>query len=255
MRGSNRVLHAINICEGDVRMQKNYKLLKHVKLFSKVPDADLELIANECKWQQYGPNEEVVGYQEPDNDVYFMISGKARIRIYAASGKVVAFRKLEEGDAFGEFAAIDGGPRSAKIDTVKDALLAKMRASDFQRVVSEQTTVSQALILHLVQQLRALTKRIVDFSTLSVNQRIEAELLKIVLECSNQIAEGAALIASPPTHAELATHISTHREAVSRHLGVLSRENLIKRRPDGALLIHDVEALRDRVCKASGERR
>jgi CRP/FNR family cyclic AMP-dependent transcriptional regulator len=54
----------------------------------------------------------------------------------------------------------------------------------------------------------------------------------------------SARISAPPTHSEIASRISTHREAVTRELNRLSRLGIIERK-GGAILVKDVKRLAD----------
>ena len=55
-----------------------------------------------------------------------------------------------------------------------------------------------------------------------------------------------------PTHVEIASRVSTHREAVTRELNRLSRIGIIERR-GGPLLVKDVDRLAGMVQSATGE--
>ena len=61
-----------------------------------------------------------------------------------------------------------------------------------------------------------------------------------------------ARIVPPPTHVEIASRVSTHREAVTRELTRLTRIGIVKRSGD-ALLVSDVERLTQMVQDATGE--
>jgi len=61
-----------------------------------------------------------------------------------------------------------------------------------------------------------------------------------------------ARIFPAPTHAEIASRISTHREAVTRELNRLSRHGIIECRGH-ALLIKDVDRLAAMVHEVTGE--
>ena len=91
----------------------------------------------------------------------------------------------------------------------------------------------------------ALTERVFEFSALAVNNRIHAELLRLARD--HMTAENTAAIQPAPTHAEIASRISTHREAVTRELSRLSRAGIVVRR-SGALVVEDVERL-DRLMQ------
>ena len=95
-----------------------------------------------------------------------------------------------------------------------------------------------------------MTKRVYEFSALPVRNRIQSELLRLA---SLAPREGRiANISGAPTHLEIASRTSTHREAVSRELSRLSRLGLLERRGRG-LLVKDVDRLAAMVHDATGE--
>jgi CRP/FNR family cyclic AMP-dependent transcriptional regulator len=101
-----------------------------------------------------------------------------------------------------------------------------------------------------VMKIRALTTRVYEFSTLAVNNRIQAELLRLANLASKD--GKSARIVPAPTHVEIASRVSTHREAVTRELSRLSRIGIIER--TGAdLIVKDIERLSEMVHDATGE--
>ncbi|WP_395660183.1 Crp/Fnr family transcriptional regulator [Aestuariivirga sp.] len=84
--------------------------------------------------------------------------------------------------------------------------------------MEENPAFAIAVARQLAGHVRRLTTRVFEFSTMAVRQRLRAELLRLAKPAAG--ADTAA-IASLPTHAELASRISTHREAVSRELAWL----------------------------------
>jgi CRP/FNR family transcriptional regulator, cyclic AMP receptor protein len=229
-----------------------HRSLANVELFAEVRDETLQALEQMCAWQRYPQGKQIVGYLDDDSDVYFVIAGKCRVKIYSASGKVVGFRALGPGGMFGEFAAIDQRPRSASIEAEEESVVAKIPAVRFRQIIADEPAVSQALILHLVTQMRAITARVFEFSTLAVNNRIDAELLRLAwtAEAPPNAQPSQVCIVPAPTHAEIAARISTHREAVSRHMSKLTRMGLIKRR-GRTMIIYDVERLTRMVETAS----
>jgi CRP/FNR family cyclic AMP-dependent transcriptional regulator len=125
-----------------------------------------------------------------------------------------------------------------------------MPAATFSKLLQHEPMVQQALIKELVRNVRTLTKRVYEFSTLAVNNRIQAELLRLA---SLAPREGkSARIIPPPTHADIASRVSTHREAVTREFNRLSRMGLIERQ-SGALIIWDVDRLVEMLHEMTGE--
>ena len=128
--------------------------------------------------------------------------------------------------------------------------VASMPAGAFQELLATEPKVAQALLPQLVTKIRALTTRVYEFSTLAVKNRIQAELLRLA---NLTPREGkSARIVPAPTHVEIASRVSTHREAVTRELNRLCRIGIAERQCS-ALLVKDIERLAEMVHEATGE--
>ncbi len=141
-------------------------------------------------------------------DLFFVLSGHVRVLITAA-GRDVVLRDIRDGEFFGELAAIDQQPRSAGILAITDTTVARMPAGLFRRVVHEHPDVCDQLLQALVAQIRTLANRANEQSNLVTRQRLYAELLRLA---RMPAGGGAPVVSPPPTHAELAARVSSHRE-------------------------------------------
>jgi CRP/FNR family cyclic AMP-dependent transcriptional regulator len=224
--------------------------LKGIAIFAGFPTDALERIQLRCAWRRYVPGEPIVDYLDASDDVFFIVVGEVRVTIYSSVGKAVSFREMAAGEIFGEFPAIDGGSRSASVEARTSCLIASMSGASFRELLKSEPRLAQALLPRLVKTIRALTTRVYEFSTLAVNNRIQAELLRLASLGPRQ--GKCARIVPAPTHVEIASRISTHREAVTRELNRLSRTGIIERR-GGTLLVNDVDRLADMVHSATGE--
>jgi len=125
-----------------------------------------------------------------------------------------------------------------------------MPAAAFRTLLEAAPTVTLAVLKQLVKRIRTVTNRVYEFTTLHVSSRVQAEVLRLA---STALREGkSARIVPPPTHVEIASRVSTHREAVTRELSHLSRIGIIERRDD-ALLVRDIDRLAEMVHEATGE--
>jgi CRP-like cAMP-binding protein len=219
-------------------------------MFSALPPDALEAVQRECSWRRFEPGESILAYLDQSDDVCFVVEGEVSVTIYSVAGKAVSFRNLGSGSTFGEYAAIDGAPRSASVEARTSCVIASMPASAFRKLLETESVVAQALIRELVRNIRGLTKRVYEFSTLAVNNRIQGELLRLANLAPR---EGkAALIVQAPTHSEIASRVSTHREAVTRELNRLARLGIVGRQ-DKALVIRDVNRLAAMLHEMTGE--
>ena len=224
--------------------------LAGIGTFAGLSSKALKALRETCSWQRYKPGEPVVDYLDASDEVFCVVMGEVCVTIYSASGKAVSFRNLGPGAIFGEYAAIDGDPRCASVEAKTDCLIASMPALAFRKLLQTEPAVGQALIRELVSNVRTLTKRVYEFSTLAVNNRIQAELLRLASMAPR--AGKSARLVPPPTHAEIASRVSTHREAVTRELNRLSRIGLIERQP-GILIVRDMDRLAEMLHEMTGE--
>ncbi len=197
-------------------------------------------MASHCRAHYYQPNDRVVSHQDTSTDVYFIVSGRVRVTIFSRSGKEVSFRDLGAGQVFGDLSAIDGEPRSATVVSLGETMIISMPAEIFWQALQDHPGVSAAMLKELTKLVRRLSERVVEFSTLGVKNRIHAELLRLAREHSQD--EKTAIIQPAPTHGEIASRVSTHREAVTRELNHLAQTGLIERRR-GSLVVLDVGRL------------
>jgi CRP/FNR family transcriptional regulator, cyclic AMP receptor protein len=229
--------------------QAEYSLAE-VTILARLSHEALERVQQRCAWRRYAPGESIVGYLDQSDEVFFIISGEVRVTIYSVAGKAVSFRELGPGEVFGEYPAIDRGPRSASVEAHTSCLVATLPGAAFRELIEREPVVAQAMLPQLVTKIRALTTRVYEFSTLAVSNRIQAELLRLASLASRDGRR--ARIAPAPTHTEIASRVSTHREAVTRELARLSRIGLIER-DKNALLVKDVDRLAAMVHEATGE--
>lgn len=224
--------------------------LSGVPVFKALSAVARARVEDQCGWRRFETHAELVGYQDPSSDVFFVVRGQVRVIIYSSSGKAVTFRDLGPGQMFGELAAIDGQRRSASVEALETCLIARMTPGVFWDVVLSEPTVGKAVLLHLAALVRSLSTRIYEFSTLAVENRIHAELLRLARD--GKPVERGALITHPPTHIEIASRISTHREAVTRELNRLTKLGILERH-GAALLVTNLDRLIRMVAEATGE--
>ena len=207
-----------------------------------------ELVAL-CQGRRYAAQQRVLSHKDDSRDVYFIISGKVRVTIYSLGGKEITFRDQAAGEMFGELGAIDGEPRSAHVMALEDSLLASMSREKFWQILARYPEVAEFTLKRLATLVRLLSERVFEFSSLAVRNRIHAELLRLAREHPRD--DNTATISPSPTHADIASRISTHREAVTREYHDLSEAGVIEQRR-GELVINDVAKLRSMVQEVTG---
>ena len=103
---------------------------------------------------------------------------------------------------FGEIAAIDRAPRSAGAEAIEASEVASLSADEFKALLSTEPTVALATLRHLTAEVRRLSERVLEFSTLVVQNRIHAELLRLAAEAGQQ--NGEVLLSPAPSLSDIA---------------------------------------------------
>lgn len=208
-------------------------------LFRDIGSDKLGTLAATCSVREFSPGELVVGHNDTTFDVFFLVEGKLRVNLYSADGQRVGFHEMGSGNMFGEISAIDGLPRSVSVEAASASRVAMLPRHRFLELLDENPVFAMAVARQLAAHVRRLTTRIFEFSTMAVRQRLRAELLRQ----AQSTAADAGIVDPVPTHAEFASRISTHREAVSREMAWLEGQGLVVRKGK-ALLIPSLRNLR-----------
>jgi CRP-like cAMP-binding protein len=179
-------------------------------------------------------------------DVFFLLEGRAKVLLYSSTGREVCVHDISPGDVFGDIAVLDGEDRSASIVASSDVTFALMRGADFMLCLENSAPAATWLARRLATGVRRLTEQFFELSALNVQTRIHCELLRLAQKGEDR--NGSIEVRPAPTHAELASRIGTHREAVTREMRVLSDDKII-RHARGKLMIMDIDRLEQAARK------
>lgn len=214
--------------------------LRHIDLLQGLPDPRLDAIARQCAWHAFNAGQRLVAREDNNRDVHFLVAGTLRVTTYSPAGRETSFRELDAGVSFGELAALDGRPRSADVVALTSGLAASLPPAAFRALLREEWIVNERVLVRLADLARGLVDRVLELSTLNVQQRVCMELLRLAR--AGGATGNAARIEHVPHHDELAHRVSSYREQVTRELSALTKAGLLAR--DGAaLVVRDVARL------------
>jgi CRP-like cAMP-binding protein len=224
--------------------------LASIDLLSGLSPAERREVEKACSWKRFITRQQVIDRNSQSRGVYMIVEGRVRVVNYALSGREVTFDELPEGSFFGELAAIDGRPRSARVIALTNSLIAALPGSKFLEILENHSSIALKVLVQLASVVRASNERIMDLSTLGANNRVHAELLRQTHE--NMGGDNRAVIKPNPLHGDIASRVSTTRETVARVMNNLARRAIVKRTKE-ALIVIDIEKLRAMVQEVRGE--
>ena len=184
-----------------------------------------------------------------NQDVFWIKRGKVQVTLLSPAGRETILRTVNEGQCFGEMAAIDGARRSANVTALSDGIALCMNGETFLNVLRQSGDLSLWFMRLYTRQIRELTDRIYELSTYGVAARLHCEILRLVMQ--NGVESGPCILRRAPTHAELAARIGTNRESVTREMGLIADAGVLNQK-GRTLTIYDVAKLRALVGDKMG---
>ena len=224
--------------------------LAGIRLFDGLSESALEDLSKRCRWREYQPDEQVIDRNSDSRDLYLIVEGRVRVVNYSVTGREVTFDEREEGEYFGELAALDGEPRSANVIALNKLNVACLSQEAFNRLLLEHPQVTLKILNGLAKIVRASNKRIMDLSTVGANNRVHAEILRLALPGVR--TDNTAIVSPFPIHGDIASRVSTTRETVNRVFSDLSRRGIVKRSKSN-LVVLDLIRLRKMIEDVVGE--
>lgn len=212
-----------------------------------VPEAVRQILADHGRTMRVRKDQVLLAVGLSASDVYLVAEGLLCVSLVSAQGRETVLRTIGPGEIFGELAAIDGAPRSADVVAVQNSTLVVIPGKSFIALIEQDPVLSLWLARYLAHQVRYLTNRIYELSTMAVGTRLQAELLRLA---DVPDAGGSARIARVPTQSELAARIGTNRETVTRELSLLVRERLVVKE-GRRIVIPSVSKLAERIKRYS----
>ncbi|WP_235907655.1 Crp/Fnr family transcriptional regulator [Siccirubricoccus phaeus] len=194
--------------------------LPFFRAFSPEALAPLQAAAS---WRSFEAGQVVVEGGDATQEVFFLAEGVVRVLGRTSGGHELILNELKAGDMVGEYAAIDGGPRSAAVVALTRTRLCALPSAPFMAFVLATPAAALELLRMLTARVRERDARLIELVALPVRLRLASLLLRL----SRPRAAGGRVISPPPPHHELAARIGTRREVVSRILSQMQREGLL----------------------------
>jgi CRP/FNR family cyclic AMP-dependent transcriptional regulator len=200
-------------------------LLGRVPLFSELSASELEEVARVAVPRSYPKGVRVFHEGDMSDACYIVREGDLRVTREHSDGRAIALATLGRGDIFGELAMLDGGSRSASVETLSDAELLALPAGDVRRVIAAHGDIAAKLIVALTRRLRETNERVARQSFQTVPSRVAGVLNQLIAE--EAIPPEREGVTIRMTQADLAQLAGTSRESVSRFLATLERAGVV----------------------------
>src|SRR5579871_6430870 len=156
--------------------EKETSYLKQVSLFANLADEDIHDLMTAAKRRTFRKGEVIFHRDDPGQVLYVIKEGKVKICIISPDGQEISLAVLGKGEYFGEFALLDGLPRSTDAIALEKVECYTLQRSDFRNAIMKNPQIA-------LQVMEALTKRLRN-----TDNMVEDDLPRRVRACGEETA-------------------------------------------------------------------
>jgi CRP/FNR family transcriptional regulator, cyclic AMP receptor protein len=219
--------------------------LAQVPLFTGLPPNELARLGALMRARRYRRGEVIFLEGDVGTSLCVIALGQVKIVLSGADGREVVLNVYGPGDFFGEFALLDGEPRSADAIAQEGCLLYWLTREDFLAFLEAHPRAASTLLAVLSRRLRHTTRVVQDATFRDVPARLARVVLDLATTRGRSAGDGV-VVDGRFTQTDLAAMVGASRETVNKALRAFERGGLL-RHERGAITIMRPERLRERA--------
>lgn len=174
---------------------------------------------------------------EPSDGLYIVHKGRVKIYRLSESGKEQLVRILNPGDFTGELSLFTESVHDAYAEAMEPVELCVMDRADFQQFLLKYPAISLKVLSEFSSRLSKTEKQAASIAMESTDTRIAIYLADLAEETKNKI------VILPMSRKDLASHLGTTPETVSRKLAEFEDLGWIKQHAQREIEVLDLDGL------------
>ena len=222
---------------------KEVSATARVSIFSKLSAGDVDELTRIVSTKDYAPDTAVFFQGDPSDCLYMLLKGSVKVTQASEDGREKLLDILGPGEIFGEFAMLDGHPRSATVTTCEPTQLGSISHREFREFVSTRPEILWKVMDALCERIRKTSTSMLELSSREVPYRLLAALNQLAEKYGQVAADGSCLISGKFGVKDLVAMVGSSREVVSRLLHQYQERGLIELGENKQIIIPDQAAL------------
>jgi CRP/FNR family transcriptional regulator, global nitrogen regulator len=209
---------------------------------------DFEEVGLRVVERRFGPKDIIFTPGDPDDQLYFLLSGTVRLYKIYGDYKEATTALLKDGGVFGKLSLVEGRWQDVFAEAVTESRVAGIQKASLERVIKSNPGFALRLFSSLSERLRQSDEVIESL----LHREVSTRLATLLMNLSDRFGEeDGTLIGVRLTHQDLANMIASTREAVSKVMSEFQREGVIETR-SRRIAVLDRGALSKRAAGPSG---
>jgi CRP-like cAMP-binding protein len=209
---------------------------------------DFEEVGLRVVERWFGPKDIIFTPGDPDDQLYFLLSGTVRLYKIYGDYKEATTALLKDGGVFGKLTLVEGRWQDVFAEAVTESRVAGIQKTSLERVVKSDPGFALRLFSSLSERLRQSDEVIESL----LHREVSTRLATLLMNLSDRFGEEeGTLIGVRLTHQDLANMIASTREAVSKVMSEFQRAGVIETR-SRRIVVLDRGALSKQAAGPSG---
>jgi CRP/FNR family cyclic AMP-dependent transcriptional regulator len=219
--------------------------LKQVPLFADLADEDIRELMAVARRRIFRSGEVIFHRDDPGQVLYVIKEGKVKISLISPEGQEISLVVFGKGECFGEFAILDGLPRSADAIALERVECYTLQRSDFHKTIMKNPKIAIQVMEVLSRRLRTTDQMVENLIFLDVYGRVAKKLLELADSHGSKVDDGIR-IEVRLTQQELASMVGASRESVNKVMGYFTDKNFIST-DKHRITLHRIADLKRRI--------
>lgn len=220
-------------------------MLSRAPLFRALDGDGLARVNARCRAVPCDPGEPIHHAGAPAEQLWVVATGAVKLTSGGPDGRPVLHDVVAPGDTFGTLRALGDETYLHDAVALRAGCLLVISSETFRTLLREVPGVAEAALEATARRLREAQSSVQDLSTLPVEGRLAATLLRLADKASEARPDGLHLSVAP-SQTDLAAMTGTSAESVSRVFARWRSAGLIATGPAGPVLL-DVARMRARA--------
>jgi CRP/FNR family cyclic AMP-dependent transcriptional regulator len=228
-----------------MQSQAAVALLRRTRLFADLSEPTLRALAERSVERSYPRHGRLFHQGDPGTGLFVVASGLVKVVVTSEGGEEMVLVTLGPGEALGELAVVDGGPRSAAAEALEPTVALLITRPVLLDLAARDRALTEALLRALGGLLRRLTEQAADLVFLDLPGRVAKLLAGLAAERGAQTPDGIELDATL-TQTDLAGMVGASRQSVNQILQGFARRGYLQVR-GRRIVVHRLDLLRRRA--------
>lgn len=221
---------------------QNELCIRKVPIFSSMNPEEMEKIVDLINHKEFKKGEMMLHDGEKSESVIIINEGSAKAFKYTADGREQILYVFAEGDFFGEQNLLSDRTATYSVEALSPVKVCTLSKAQFQKMLYSHPDIAVKIIAELGERMARLENAMQGMGVRNVDNRIGGILLEFAAKYGTEMKDGL-LIQLPLSREGIANYLGVARETVSRKLGQLENDGVIRSLNNKSILILNPKAL------------